>query len=205
MCEEIRYPYSDDNLLERSQSYQRSPFHGKSFLVAYENSRLEKLKILEKNDDLANKNAILLFFNLDAEDYVHELPDEEIDVTLLFNSILIHLEKNISSETIDYVINVFIKKFEIKKRIFLSYNKEFKETSTNYLNVLNYILFSTICLLKYEKTHNLKYLNTSLKLNDTICSQIHEIDDIQSRSLCSLNLRRELNYVSSLSTIKGIQ
>ena len=46
-----------------------------------------------------------------------------------------------------------------------------KEIGSDCSKLSNYILLSLCCLLKYEHTNNLKFLNASLKLNDTISSQ----------------------------------
>jgi len=100
-----------------------------------------------------------------------------------------NLEKN------DKIINIFIKKFEVKKRIFSSYNKLFIETSSNYQEIINYILLSTICIIKYEKTKNLKFLNTVLKLNDLLCSEIENIEKNEELNLVLYCLKEELNFI----------
>ena len=70
------------------------------------------------------------------------------------------------------IIDLFLKKFEITKKIFTTYNLKIKKTSKIYDDIKNYIIFSIICLKIYHDTKNLKYLNTCLKLNDIIASNI---------------------------------
>ena len=101
-------------------------------------------------------------------------------------------------------MNDFIKKFEIKKRIFSSYNKEIQEASNDYKTLPNYILLASICVLKYKKTKNLKYINVLLKLNDTICSQINIISENNTSFLCFFALKSELDYIFDLIKKNGI-
>ena len=61
--------------------------------------------------------------------------------------------------------------------------------------MINYILLSNICVIKYEKTKNLKFLNTILKLNDLICSEIENIKDKIELNLVEHCLNKELNFV----------
>ena len=102
------------------------------------------------------------------------------------------------------IVNDFIKKFEIKKRIFSYYNKEIQEASNDYKTLSNYILLASICVLKYKKTKNLKYINVLLKLNDTICSQINIISENNTSFLCFFALKSELDYISDLIKKNGI-
>lgn len=96
----------------------------------------------------------------------------------------------------DEFLEILIKKFEIKKRIFESYHYEFKENTKKFEMMKNYILLSLICLLKYEKTRNLKFLNTSLKLNDIISSKINELKDNDDLLLYSFIIEKELEKIA---------
>ena len=102
------------------------------------------------------------------------------------------------SEKYDKIVNVLIKKFEVKKRIFSSYDKLFFENSSNYQDMINYILLSNICAKQYEKTKNLKFLNTVLKLNDLICSEIENIEENIELNLSLHCLNKELDFVLKL-------
>ena len=87
----------------------------------------------------------------------------------------------------------------------LQYDSDLKEISSDCTKLSNYILLSLCCLLKYEETSNLKFLNTSLKLNDTISSQSVKINDIFEKSLFCFVLQKELYYVDTLCKLKGIK
>ena len=122
----------------------------------------------------------------------------------LFESIFLILLRDKDDIDITKIVNDFIKKFEIKKRIFSYYNKEIQEASNDYKTLSNYILLASICVLKYKKTKNLKYINVLLKLNDTICSQINIISENNTSFLCFFALKSELDYILDLIKKNGI-
>jgi len=95
-------------------------------------------------------------------------------------------------------IDKFIKKFEIKKLIFSKYDDNLQPISSEYSEIQNYLLLAIICVFKFKNSTNLKYLNTLLKLNDTICSQINSIDNSIDASLCGIVITNELNFITDL-------
>ena len=71
--------------------------------------------------------------------------------------------------------------------------------NTNGINLgTNYILLAAICAKKFQDNSNPKFLNTLLKLNDTICSQIDSINDVNNLSLIYYIINLELEYVRDL-------
>jgi|SaaInlStandDraft_2_1057019.scaffolds.fasta_scaffold03099_2 hypothetical protein len=184
---EINYNYSKKDQLNHPQKYQKTPFHGKNFLSEYKNLRKNKIEILIRKIKKEFKIEEIL-----KNIQIKKNGESEFFTNYLLKSILKdsgNLEKN------DKIINIFIKKFEVKKRIFSSYNKLFIETSSNYQEIINYILLSTICIIKYEKTKNLKFLNTVLKLNDLLCSEIENIEKNEELNLVLYCLKEELNFI----------
>ena len=129
------------------------------------------------------------------------------EFTVKESMILYHLIKELEKHQLAYLDqhNKIIKKFEIKKKIFESYNLEFKENTTKYLNLKNYILLSIICLFKYEKTKNLKFLNTSLKLNDLISSQRKKLIILEDILLYSFIIKKELEVIEILMNKVGVK
>ena len=105
-------------------------------------------------------------------------------------------EKETQQET--KFIMALLKKFEIKKRIFSEYDHELKENSTDFKILTTYILLAAICAKKFQDNSNPKFLNTLLKLNDTICSQIDSINDVNNLSLIYYIINLELEYVRDL-------
>lgn len=206
MLENSNYEYSSTDLLKNPQKYRRSTYEGPCFLVSYNWSRNNILKILnDKNSTNHSLKEIILNLGLTLfSNYFNKLSKNEINTTNLLSSILSSIDIQQDESLINYVIDVFVRKFEINKKIFLSYDKDFKEISNNYSNLQNYLLLSVICLLQYTKTKNLKFINASLKLNDVICSRIQIIKDEFDISLFKIILNMELTCISDLCKNKGI-
>ena len=83
-----------------------------------------------------------------------------------------------------------------KVKILLQEVEKFIPKSENYSNLINYILLSFICLFCYKQEKNLKYLNTALKLNDTLTNQISK----NHKYLIPLAylVKIELNFIDEL-------
>ena len=178
-----QYPYSNGNLLKNPQKYQRTPFLDKKFLDDYLNSRnrhLEKISNFEKIDI---KKIIHIINHKHLQKKKSTEYNSETSIILL-NA----LTNLINDENDDFIILVdkFIKKFETKKLIFSKYDNNFQPISNEYSELRNYLLLATICAFQFKNSTNLKYLNTLLKLNDVICSQITSIDNSIDASLFNI-------------------
>jgi len=196
------YPYSSENLLEKPQKYQMSPFEGKDFLSSYLNSRKKIIQILEKNkknpyDEILNQ--FKKFIDVNFESFSEKIILEKFLSFLIYNLLEMNKDKQIN-EYVDLVL----KKFEIKKRLYSTYNSEFKEITDDYKNLHNYTLLALIFQIKYKQTKALKYLNAILKLNDILCSQ-HSNLNPQDAELTYHLLNHEIDFVSELCHKKGIE
>ena len=187
----IEYQYNKGNLLNEPKKYNFSQYQGRDFLEHYKKSRKEIL-----NDENQQIRSFEEFVEKNSEEYDNEYLAREIWNTEKFLKILV---KNIVlQQNFDYnVLDIFVKKFEVKKKIFEEYNKEYLQNSERYENLTNYILLSGICLIAYEKKRNLKYLNTSLKLNDLLTNQIHTTKNLEKNFIQFL-VKKELEYVENL-------
>ena len=103
------------------------------------------------------------------------------------------------------IIDTLLKKFEIRKRLFLSYNSNLEEDEDRYDNLRNYLFLSNLGLIRYHETNNLKFLNTALKINDTLCSQIEKFEDEDDKLLLRYLLENELIAVNEICIKKGIE
>lgn len=201
------YRYSISDLLEKPQKYHMSPFEGLEFFDSYIVSRKTVLEIINhKNKELTQFEEIIKNFQNKALSFnFNQIQQSKISTEDLFIYLCYNLQnKSIKKEELK-IIKIFVKKFEIKKRIFDFYNSDFKDNSENYSNLTNYILLSTICLLRFLDSKNLKYLNTFLKINDTICSQINKIKNQIDFSLLNFILNSEIEQISNLCTKKGLE
>ena len=195
------YPYSSENLLEKPQKYQMSPFEGKDFLSSYLNSRKKIIQILEKNKKNSydeNLNQFKKFIDVNFESFSEKIILEKFLSFLIYN--LLEMNKDKTNEYVD----LLLKKFEIKKRLYSTYNSEFKEITDDYKNLHNYTLLALIFQIKYKQTKALKYLNAILKLNDILCSQ-HSNLNSQDAELTYHLLNYEIDFVSELCHKKGIE
>ena len=192
----MEYTYDKGDLTKNPQKYQKSEFHGNEFLIAYKESRIKVLKKIEKI--IENK----VIDNLEQEEIENndEIDSDTIDLERLLNEIL--TSKNYERND---VIDILLKKIEIKKKIIKRYNLEFKELDDEKYYLKNYIYLSNLLMIKYDKTENLKFLNTLLKINDIICSQIEKYDEILNIKKFFEILNNEIIYIEKLFLKKGIK
>lgn len=193
----MEYQYDKNDLITNPQKYQKTMFLENEFLNSYKKSREEIIKKLIVKDEKiilnGNKNKdvrIILkkqIFNV-----------EELLTTILNNKNELNLENN-------ELINKLLKKFEIKKRISSTMNNEFDEKDSEYSNLKNYILLSKLILIRYNETKNLKFLNTVLKINDTLCSQIKKLKNDSDIILFKQIIKEELNIINNVCKKNGIE
>ena len=199
------YPYISKNLLESTQNYHMSKYVGPEFLESYKESRVKKIEIFKKENLLENYEGVLKNILEKPNSSNFQFNEENYETESLLSFLYVRLKTGKNNETDEKVLNQLIKKYEIKKLVCLQYDSDLKEISSDYTKLSNYILLSLCCLLKYEETSNLKFLNTSLKLNDTISSQSIESNDVFEKSLFCFVLQKELYYVDTLCKLKGIK
>jgi hypothetical protein len=193
----LEYSYANTDLLEFPQKYQMTPFEGREFLSSYEKNRQ---KILDKINNNQTVNSLSHTLELLQKQFLIDIKsDQKIFVTSnQLSSILLRLQHQKETQQETKFIMALLKKFEIKKRIFSEYDHELKENSTDFKILTNYILLAAICAKKFQDNSNPKFLNTLLKLNDTICSQIDSINDVNNLSLIYYIINLELEYIRDL-------
>ena len=194
----MKYIYSNRDLLQNPEKYNFSKFEGIEFILSYFTSRqeiIQKAKLRIK-DNLSLNDIIYNFFEKEVFEDTNDIVLEN-----LFKKILC---KQYQENESNLKIDVFLKKFEIKKKIYTIYNSDFSEKSNHYENLRNYLLLSFLCLKRYDETNNLKYLNTSLKLNDLLISQAEKISSQVDLTLLKINLDNELKIIQKICLIKGI-
>jgi len=193
----LEYSYTNTDLLEFPQKYQMTPFEGREFLSSYEKTRQ---RILDKIKNNQTVNSLSYTLKLLQKQFLIDIKsDQKIFVTSnQLSSILLRLQHQKETQQETKFIMALLKKFEIKKRIFSEYDHELKENSTDFKILTNYILLAAICAKKFQDNSNPKFLNTLLKLNDTICSQIDSINDVNNLSLIYYIINLELEYIRDL-------
>lgn len=197
------YPYANSDLLLSPQKYQMTPFTGKSFLESYKKNRHDIINFLKNFSELDGPDLIIKNFKNFSFDEIFK--SEKINTEMLLKGLsyeIIH-SSNYEQKFIS-VIDILLKKFEIKKKLFLEYDSDFNPISKDFNNITNYILLSLILENLFQKFKNLKYINSVLKINDTIISQIKYLDTDLMKKLFIIVLKNELDFVNKLEIDKGI-
>jgi hypothetical protein len=101
-------------------------------------------------------------------------------------------------------LSIFIKKYEVSKKIFTQYDSKMKKIGNDYKKIENYLLLSANLAIFYKHSGNLKFLNTLLKLNDTLCSISKKITQ-KNLPLFYLSLKIELEEVKNLFNKRGFR
>ena len=188
------YTYSDGNLLKNPQKYQMTPFLDKNFLDDYQRTRINYLEKISKFEKIELEKII---HNINQKDMQDDRSSKFNSVTSIMLFDVLTALINDENNNFD-IIDKFIKKFETKKLIFSKYDDNLQPISNECSEIRNYLLLATICVFKFKNSKNLKYLNTLLKLNDTICSQINSIDNPTDASLFNIVITHELNFITTL-------
>lgn len=191
----MEYSYSKTDLLRHPQKYQKTPFFGLDFLKAYKNSRLSKISSLKV--DPFSLNEFLSSISTNFKD------NSDFFLKDFLSHLLIMSQKKSDFNTVTKHLNLLLKKFEIKKKIFVKYDSSFKEIDENFSYLRNYLLLSLLFEIQYEKSLSLKHLNSCLKINDTISSQKIEFEE--DKILFKYLLEKELEFVKNLCEKKGIE
>lgn len=194
----MNYIYSKGDLLETSQKYQLSPFHGSDFLNSY---KIERESILNKLDTKIARKIILselIKILLPPENIISEKQITKFVTETLLITFLNKLQLTPNDKTI---LSKLLKSFEIKKKIFTEYNFNQNTFSTDYKNLRNYILFSLLCSKEFKDSQNLKFLNTVLKLNDIISSKINHISNNYDLLLAFNAIDLELIAINTLNKL----
>jgi hypothetical protein len=194
----LNYIYSKGDLLETSQKYQLSPFHGSDFLNSY---KIERESILNKLDTKIARKIILselIKILLPPENIISEKQITKFVTETLLITFLNKLQLTPNDKTI---LSKLLKSFEIKKKIFTEYNFNQNTFSTDYKNLRNYILFSLLCSKEFKNSQNLKFLNTVLKLNDIISSKINHISNNYDLLLAFNAIDLELIAINTLNKL----
>jgi hypothetical protein len=193
----IPYQYIQNDLLTTPQKYQISSYEGPGFLTSYQFSRRKIITELKKMPDFISYSDNL-FSSQHVSDACMIIKKNKFSTNELYRSIVIELINNTRNIQVIPIIDKFLKKFEIRKKIFLYYDYKFNKVGDEFKEIQNYILLSFMCLIRYQVTSDLKYLNTFLKLNDMICSVKNLIVNKTDISLFHYLLTSEMKCILKL-------
>ncbi len=194
----MNYTYSKGDLLETSQKYQMSPFHGSDFLNSYKIDRETILNLLDSKITKKINLSQLIKTLLPSENFLSNSSIAKFTTETLLSTFL---NKSQLTSNDRIILSKLLKSFEIKKKLFTEYDFNQNTFSTDYKNLRNYILFSLLCGKEFENSRNLKYLNTVLKLNDIISSKAVEISENSNLILAFYAISLELSSVNTIQEL----
>ncbi|WP_027087261.1 hypothetical protein [Cohnella panacarvi] len=176
------YPYVTEDNRENKQFYMYSTFHGFPFIQAYKESR-----------DLAFRRF---------QDKVEASSTDEPNVALV-NPFLFEIGYDVTNDNSD-VLDKWIHSFEIRKRVYSAYDIDYRPLDTSdYKDSGPYVRLASAIALKLHDGGGLKYLNTLLKLVDTILSFEAELSN-REIEIMLIVLAIEKQTVMQLQTAKGL-
>lgn len=186
----MNYKYITKNNLENIQNYMFSEYEGINFLLSYEQTRKNIIQQYEN------------FFSITLlENFINQCKSTNQTFLELLN-ILSTIKSN-NYETTIKQINIFQKRFEVKKRLFYNYELNSTKGIGNYDDLNSYILLSAIMLLTYEHYEKYTYLSTFLKINDSILSQFSILTH-SAKQVCSALINSELKHIKNICSKKNI-
>jgi len=163
---EVEYCYAQGALLEQPNNYFYTEFQGQAFLIAWQQNRRvairSKVESNRPSQEIKIKPVKLL----------------EIDT----QNLLLALIKGVQQDR-DYWLLRLVKKFEVTKRLFSSYQKKSPHAPTigaSFYDMDLYLLFAEL-LIKLEQEERLKFqkINVLLKVMDTLISQRQDLTSRQ--------------------------
>ena len=178
----MEYKYITENNLENKQTYMYSEFGGAEFLKAYKNSRLG---------------------------YLERVMHDEVDSKVFHctRSDLLRIKDNIKDEKsnqINELLNNYVKRFEVCKRLYTVYDYNWKIAENAPYNQYDlYILLADCCIRAYENTKCTKYFSCLLKISDTLLSIEDKLTEIEKRALGDV-IEKEIMEFDKLSNQIGV-
>ena len=227
----MSYKYITDDNLENRQNYMYSKFYGHEFLKEYRKMRIQYIDNLKASIELStvkdivgselkkltvlaislvkggNNNGIFVRCDDWQDDLGKLKKTENINLQEIFNIMLKNVNKQefLHSKTVGDFFNSLIKSFEVRKKIYSNYYPNFKPVDDNdYKHLENYLIFACFMGVYYLVTDNLKYLNTLIKLNDTLLSLFNRLGLPEQKALLMISLLLEEKTVVDLCAEKKV-
>lgn len=129
----------------------------------------------------------------------------DINTEVLLESLIISLLNNEFHISEKNFLDKIVQRFEVSKKIYEFYGKDFKSRSGDNSKIIIYWYLSALLNLYYLKTKNIKYLNTILKLDDLLASlPVNDIYKHVSADGMILLFSFELTHIIKLALNKGL-
>ncbi len=194
---ESSYFYTNRNLLDFPEKYEYTNYSGSKFFVDYRNNRLNILKKISNfihgySQELLLHNYLHMHFNSSN--------------TSSTKKILKIFYESISLKEFEPKILLFLKKFEVSKKIYQEYDvNTFTKITNEHKDIDNYLLFAYILIHSYDLAANkqikLILFNSLLKLNDILISSIEMISNDGQYTMLKQSIEKEISLYEALRGI----
>lgn len=182
----MAYKYITDNNLYQTQDYMYSEYGGVDFIREYISSRRT---YLESPKGAGNAESRKKESNAVRE----ELRD-----------ILKNLKSSAYDEEVICSVDVYAKRFEIRKKIYTKYDRNKKPfLDAGFEDYESYLLLADCLLFVYRKKRCLKYFSCLLKIDDTLLSMQDKLGEEEREYLRKI-IRQELDIFYLLAQENGI-
>ena len=183
----MTYSYSNGDLLNSPNSYFYSNFSGKQFL----------------NDWSQSRSITLDYFRLEKKSKKNEKNQKFKTNHALKN--LLKIALSLRSKKIPGLLEIFLKRFEITKRVYDEYDSSVRAIDrTQYINLDNYVFAAEVFETAYRKTNDFRFLNALLKVMDIICAHYEMVSS--KLNLLTFNLLiLERSHISKLGKKIGLE
>ncbi len=186
------YPYFKNNPIDSPFTYTYTPFLGSTYIDEWRKYR--RLRVPE----FLKPTGINSSFNIDTETY---LPlSNEIESEQLLDSLIYSFNLGNIKERQWYWLKWFIKRFEVTKKLYSSYqiHSEKAKGYGSYNSLEIYIKFARLMSLSSSLYNHLPSLNALLKCNDILCCYYDNLL-IADKYLMASIINSEIKLVNQLS------
>ena len=180
------YTYVSSDPFTEKINYSYSKYYGIQFIEIWKEHRK---KFIQQTSE-----------SFSVHSFITEENDTHSTHTLLDEWIQFPQKINIEQ------FSLLLKRVEVTKKIFKSYDENFRPTKQKECNDLSlHLKFSCVLVHLYKKTKKFNYLNVLLKVNDIICSEMSLSESIRLSGFVNWVLQEEKAIINELQKTLNIR
>jgi len=196
------YPYASGDLLSNPNTYFYTPYEGIKFVESWKQSRADvTADIGEEAPPPVNRKSEPL------PEVMKRINDgSAVKTETILDSLYVQMnvKKNDNGVDIFVPLNIFLKRFEVSKRIYKAYGKEFRvHDKDDYNDLTLYLYTAEVFESAYRLTGKMQYINALLKCVDILCAFNKEINKHCRRRVAWL-IGRERHHIIALAESIGV-
>jgi len=168
------YPFTTGNRLEDRNTYFYIPYNGQEFVNAWLDDREQTLAELEAEPKIIDfmPHGSLLDINF------------PINTSALMSVLMNAFIEKTELETLYAIANRLLQRFEVTKRIHVSYPENYRAyADTPYDDLSLYVKFACLLQKIYENNPKLYYISGLIKLIDTLSAMVSELNQVEQSAL----------------------